>query len=355
MSTLDEPLVESLKVESPIGTLMVVILRVLFWPAFGAVLAFVLLTKVILPITGVGSVERIVQLGRHLNAPFEPQPTIAFLGNSITREGVETRLVEKSGPIGWHAQNLAISACGLSEIRVQMPKVLAARPAAVAFGVRPEDLGRLDDLEIDKAFAYALGGFVAAWPASWTRADLPGIGPETYQALRSDKIEQELHFRTAPLNLINSEVRLRFRKGLRRTAADNWVDPYELNFNVRDQRLTHHVEGLRRNMAARMDGDDGTRLTATLAAEIRRAGATPVLIVLPMHPLFRDDYQASIDSMKSVLERIAREHSGLIIDALDLLSAEDFADALHPNAEGREKYSHFLGQQLGALAEVPSR
>ncbi len=53
-----------------------------------------LLIKVVLPITGVGSVQRIVELGRHLHEPLAPAPTIAFLGNSITREGIDTRLVE---------------------------------------------------------------------------------------------------------------------------------------------------------------------------------------------------------------------------------------------------------------------
>ncbi len=38
-------------------------------PAMGAGLGFVLLINVVLPAIGVGSVERIVQLGRHLDAP----------------------------------------------------------------------------------------------------------------------------------------------------------------------------------------------------------------------------------------------------------------------------------------------
>jgi hypothetical protein len=334
------------------------ILRMLFWPALGATLALVLLTKVVLPVTGVGSVERIVQLGRHLDTPFSPPPMIAFLGNSITREGIDARLVEETAPAGWYAQNLAISACGLSELRVQLPKVLAARPAAVTFGLRPEDLGRVDDFDLDKAYAYAMGAFVAAWPSDWTRADLPGVGQQTYQALRSDRLEQELHFRTAPLNLINSEVRLRFRKGLRRAAADDWTDPYELAFNVRDERLARHIDTIRRDMEGRLaDGANaGAKLIDTLVAEIHRSGATPVLVVLPMHPLFQEGMERYVAALRTLLERIAQEKSGIVIDALDVLSAEEFADALHPNAEGRAVYSRFLGRQLSPLgtpANVP--
>ena len=47
---------------------------------------------------------------------------------------------------------------------------------------------------------------------------------------------------------------------------------------------------------------------------------------------------------------IAQEQSGIVIDALDVLSADDYADALHPNAAGREVYSHFLGRASAPLA-----
>jgi len=321
-------------------------------PAVGAAVGFLLLTKIVLPITGVGSVERIVQLGRHLDAPLAPTPTIAFLGNSITREGIDTRVVAETAPARWHSQNLAISACGLSELRVLLPKLLAARPAAVAFGLRPEDLGRVDDFDLDKAYAYAMGGFVAAWPHRWTRADLPGVGEATFAALHSSRLEQDLHFRTAPLNLINQELRLRFRSGLRRIAPDNWTDPYELDFNVRDERLRRHVDSILRDMEGRLAAgtEAGSRLIETLAAEIRQADATPVLIVLPMHPEYFDAMRRPVAELRTLLARLAREQSATVIDALDVLSADEFADALHPNAAGREIYSRFVGRQLDMLS-----
>jgi len=323
----------------------------LLLPALGAVLGFLLLVKVVLPLVGVGSVERVVQLGRHLDEPLAPAPCVALLGNSITREGVDTRLVAETAPAGWHSQNFAISACSLSEIRILLPKLLQARPAAVAFGLRPEDLGRLDDMELDKAYAYALGGFVEAWPTDWSQEDVPGIGEENYRALRSTRLQQDLHFRTAPLNVINQEVRLRLRRGLRRIAPDNWVDPYELNFSVRDERLTRHIETLLDNMSSRLanGADGGAKLTATMAAQIRQGGATPVLIVLPMHPAFADAMRDAVARLRSTLQEIGEQNGGLVIDALDVLPADEFADAVHPNAAGRETYSRFLGRALAPL------
>ncbi|MBI2824162.1 MAG: hypothetical protein HYX69_05700 [Planctomycetia bacterium] len=323
--------------------------RMLLAPALGAVLGFLLLVKVVLPTVGVGGVERIVALGNHLDASLAPPPVVALLGNSITREGIDARIVEAHAPSGWHAQNLATSGCGLSEMRVLVPKLMAAHPAAVAIGLRPEDLGRVDDFDIDKAYAYALGGFVAAWPADWTRADLPGVTEATYAALRSTPFEQNMHFRTALLNVINQQVRLRLRKGdLREIAPDNWTDPYELTFNVRDERLDRHARTTREQMDARLAGGAGTGATliATLAAEIRRAGAMPILVALPLHPLLRDGMEPHVAAMQALMARVAREQSGLTIDAIDVLSANDFADVLHPNREGREIYSRFLGERL---------
>jgi hypothetical protein len=350
---------EERAVESPVQAtagpgVIVSLLRIVLLPSLGALLGFVLLTRFVLPVIGFGSVERIVQLGQHLDAKLLPAPVIAFLGNSITREGVDTRLVEATAPTGWHAQNLAISGCGLSEIRMLLPKTLAAQPTAVAIGFSPEYMGQVDkfDIDIDKAYAYALGGFVTAWPRDWTRADFPGVSEQTYAALRSNRFEQDLHFRTALLNEINLEVRLLLRRDeLRRTAPNNWIDPYELEFNVRDERLPLHVDSIRRGIEAQLAGgtDPGSKLIATLAEEVRRSDAIPVLIMLPMHPLLRDGMQSYIAELHARLTQIAQQQLGIMIDAVDLLPSDEFADALHPNAAGRDRYSRFLGQQLVPL------
>ena len=98
-----------------------------------------------------------------------PTPTIALLGNSITREGVDT-----AHRRGNRARRLARTK--LRDQRMQPERdagatsqTSGARPAAVAYGLRPEDMGRGDDIDLDKAFAYAMGGFVKAWAPSWTR------------------------------------------------------------------------------------------------------------------------------------------------------------------------------------------
>jgi hypothetical protein len=356
MTTIEEPPAKAAASSEPSQSVLRPIARMVFLPALGALLGFVLLEKLLLPVIGVGSVERIVQLGQHLDEPFTPAPTVALLGNSITREGIDTRLLAESAPAGWHAQNLAISGCSINEMRVQLPKVLAARPAAIAIGLRPEDLGRTDDMDLDKAFAYAKGGFVRAWPKDWTRADFPGISVEAYEALRSTPLAHDMHFRTALLNMINQEVRLRFRRGLRRVAPDNWTDPYEMAFSVRDNRLERHLASTLHDMHELLkDERTGAQLIEQMAAEIHEADVIPILIILPMHPAFGVDMQQPVADLRALTARLASERSGLVVDALDILSANEFADALHPNAEGREVYSRFVGHALAPLATTSEK
>ncbi len=140
-------------------------------------------------------------------------------------------------------------------------------------------------------------------------------------------------------------------------ATNNWTDPYELDFSVRDERLQRHLDSILRDMQQRLaeGADSGAKLAATLAAEIRGSDATPVLIVLPMHPAFRAVMQPYIATLRSLLEKIAHQQSGIVIDALEVLSADDYSDALHPNAAGRGAYSRFLGRALAPLASTSQR
>ena len=57
-------------------------------PGLGALGAYVLLATWIIPHTRLGGVERIRQLGLHLDNAFASGNTAAFLGDSVTLEGM---------------------------------------------------------------------------------------------------------------------------------------------------------------------------------------------------------------------------------------------------------------------------
>jgi hypothetical protein len=342
-----------------LGTL----LRMLIAPAIGAAAGLLLLRSIILPDIGLGSVQRIAALGQHLNEDLRPRPSVVFLGNSITREGVDATKVEDATGGRWHAQNLALSGCSVTELRILLPKLMQARPDVVVLPFQPQDIGRTDDVPIDKCYAYAYGGFVGAWPADWTRDSLPGVNQTGYNGLRSSLLQQQLHFRTAPLNVLNDKVRLMLREGsLRETAADNWTDPYEMVATVPENHLAVHARQVRHDIQALLWGGIGVGASEirAVARQVRAGGATPVLVALPLRKLLRTGYEPGfdihryIDALKSLLEETARTEHGVYIDASDVLQPDDYADVLHPNAQGRARYSRFMGEQLSRLPAQPN-
>ena len=69
-----------------------------------------------------------------------------------------------------------------------------------------------------------------------------------------------------------------------------------------------------------------------------------------MHPSLENGPRG-IDELRRLLRTLASGQGVTYADAADLLSAGDFADALHPNESGRRKFSQFLGAEL---AKVPA-
>ena len=339
-------------------SVLAALLRILMAPAIGAAVGMLLLITVVLPTLGLGSVERIAALGRHLQADLQPRPVVAFLGNSITREGIDAAAVDNATGSRWHAQNLALSGCSVTEMRILLPKLMQAHPELVVLPFQPQDIGRTNGVPIDKCYAYAFGGFVDAWPADWTRDSLPGLSQESYEGLRSTPLQQQLHFRTVPLNAFNDKVRLMLREGdLRETAPDNWSDPYEMLGTVTSDRLAAHAQQARRDTQSLLKEGVGTAADeiSRVAAQVREGGGTPVLVALPLHPLLRKGYGPGFDiddyirALKSLLNQTAQAENGVYIDAMDVLQEDDYADAVHPNAQGRARYSRFMGEQLSRV------
>ena len=166
---IEEPPVQA----QPTATQALPVVRLLcaliLLPAFGALLGFVLLVKVVLPAIGIGTVERIVQLGRHLDQSLAPVPTIALLGNSITREGVDTRLLEETAPAGWHAQNFAISACSLSEMQRAASQAAGGTPDRGGYRLASRGHGARRRYRSRQSLRLRHGGIRHGLAAIWTR------------------------------------------------------------------------------------------------------------------------------------------------------------------------------------------
>lgn len=316
-------------------------------PIAGVALAAAMLVGWLIPTVGLGGVDRIRQLGRHLDAPRDGRPTAVVLGDSVAMEGVDAALVEASAPPGWTVENLAIEDCQLTEQLVLLPKLLRSKPAAVVFVLDAAMVTQLACVPPDKGYAYALAGFVDCWPADWTQADLPGLRDGDYAALRSSRVEQFLHFRAAPLTALNLRARAAARSDIRSVESD-WRSPHELLSPFAPDAMAHHVQSLRKSLLTREDSaiEKVLDLLERVIQMSQDCGARCVVVIAPVHPEVRDLIEPALPYIR---ERFARlESTGGIraIDGSNALEPGQFADALHATAEGRAVLSELVGRAL---------
>jgi hypothetical protein len=327
-------------------------LRSLLFPTLGAALAYWLICDWYLPRFGLGTVERIAALGRHLDGATQSRQLAPVLGNSILMEGIDASRVEASGKLPWSVENFAMSGAGPTEFLVVLPTILKLQPRIVMMGIQPHDLGALVDLPADKAFAYAYAGFVDDWPQSWSREWFPGLSNETYLALKSPPRQRCLHFRRAPVNALNDSVRRRLRSGLRSGVTDEWKSPFELLQSISADRLDFNLRYVRsliehRTASGNRDGADEIRRINALCLDW---GSRPLFVVLPIHPRLRPDQDRLLEELRQLLASLEAISETGFVDASELLQADDFADAQHPNEAGREKLSAFLGERVARLS-----
>ena len=317
------------------------------FPLGGAAAAAALLSAVILPRIQLGDVERIRQLARHVTGEPLSGSTVIFLGNSITMEGLDTSQLGVGQP-DWQAENYAITGCGLSEYRIILPKLLKRNPVCVVLAFDPMTLQGAADIPADKAFAYAMAGFVEDWPASWTADDFPGLDRATYDILRSNYMRQLLHFRTAPLIWINYRSRAAVRGDLRTDSSYEWRAPYTMLESVDQGRTQFQLRALaeRYRQASPIPSAGGVDLLRRTCILVRDSGARLVFVMTPVHPDVRTVASPLLEGTRQTLREMSAEYGGVLLEADGVLESSEFADSVHPNEAGRRIYSELIGRQV---------
>lgn len=324
-------------------------------PALGASAGFLLLANVWLPRVGMGrELQRIPEIAAFAAAaPADPdrRPLIVLVGDSIMAEGVDTRIVERGAP-DWRVRNLGINANTPAELSVQLPTILRARPQAVGLEVRADDLGEPGTIQTDRAYAYAYAGYAARLAAP---PDLSALDRRTIEALHSSRFAQIMRFRSVPIRTLNAAIRVRLSPHLRVTRDDDWTAPFNLTASISGGVLDDHIRRTIDGVHRRTSGgtDTGGRTIELLVKQIADAGATPVLIIPPQHPDLRDQIAVLTDHLREKAGELAARSGGMLIDASSLLTADQFADALHPNEAGRAELSRFIAEHLPAPPPTP--
>ncbi|HEY6565417.1 MAG TPA: hypothetical protein VIY86_13025, partial [Pirellulaceae bacterium] len=319
------------------------LLQLLCWSFLGIVTTYLALALWWIPHFGIGYVERIRQLGLHLDQHLPPS-TVVLLGNSVILEGIDAEMVAPSdrsavGSLAW-AENLAIVGATPIEQKIVLPTIMQARPRAVVLTCDVLSVCNRPELPKDKAYAYALSDFVKDWPSDWKRSDFPELTAADYARLRSRRYTQLLHFRGAPRAFGNEFVRHRLRRDLRCDRTADWTNPSELQVSFSGDRLEWHLNSVRsgfqphhgRLRAAVATMEDMVRLAT-------QHQVAAVVVCSPIHPGLQKVANGTNVVLEHELRQMCRATHTPFLNCFQLLESAAFADARHPNDLGRSIYS----------------
>lgn len=317
--------------------------------AMGAGAALALTMFVLMPVLGVGNVERVVALGHHIESG--DAPMVVMLGNSVTVEGLDAGVVAAEIGRGATAENWGINGSALQEVRLLLPKVLAAHPRYVVLTLMSSDIANPQDIDSEKAYGYGAGGFGSAWPDGEFSKLFPGMTRVTRDPIVSGPLEQAIYFRSTLLDWLNRQVRMAVRPGIRRVRADEWRLPFELTGGISGDRLDAHARQVEDMTHMRTDSRDGSgaRVIAAAAETIVAGGARAVLCIAPQHPILRETLAPEMSDLRATVMGLSTHPGVAVLDASQLFGAEGFADVLHPNATGREAYSRAVGEVIAGM------
>ena len=114
-----------------------------------------------------------------------------------------------------------------------------------------------------------------------------------------------------------------------------------------------------RAMAQDLSFDENNRnirAIRSLIRSLRTKNIAVMLAVWPVHPRVLNNLSPDlIDKTDATLKEIAQENACVYIRYSNLLSENDFSDALHPNTEGRTKLSTKLAIEIKSLSAKPNK
>ncbi len=306
--------------------------------------------KVLMPRFGTGNVDlnRMIEVGHRLDTPLSDKPSLVFIGDSVTVEGIDSTIVAKNSPAGWRVFNFGINGCDRAELDVIVPKVVKSQPKAICIVLRPLSIAMPPDVEVDGAYAYNIGGFPQAWPSNWIASDTPGVPPEIVARLQSSNLKAQAHFRTSFQQMINNKLRAKFRAGIKASRSDDFDAPFNMTASISGDTLDKHINTLAKEIREGIKG--GTELherdLARLIALVGDAKITPVFISAPIHPRLRDEFVPTAKRLTALATEWAAKYHGIYADASLLLDDSGFADGQHLNEKGRAALSAFVGSKL---------
>ena len=282
--------------------------------------------------------------------------SVFIVGSSIAVEGIDASLIDKA--LGNSiVYNLGIVGLTPVEALILEPAFEAGRPKLAVIGVDVMAMG-VDEMNTDKqSIAFEkLQAFRATNPVMRLGSDVKRellehiLLPDERMAIESSYLRYLIDCRSLPIFFTESKFREAARRELRTDgAATNFKSPWMLKSSLtgipRERVINITVEKARR---LRFDKDNRQiKAIRTLVSSLRAENIDLILVLWPIHPHILNNLSADlIESTGLALKKIAHENRCAYENYSDLLSDHEFADALHPNIDGRVKLSSRLASAL---------
>ena len=298
---------------------------------------------------------------------YDEPPQIIFTGDSRTKNGIVPKVISRTLKVsGTTFFNFGTGSQVVKFAREAfVPHLLqiGVRPAYVVFGVSPDWSLRKERLWvlIDRyrdSLAYRIAN------QSQDQPDSIEVRLTRFLALRlalfryhADLIHQELIPSLGcwflgdcdrPAGDWREDRPLHFRDLERRSGfktASGWgLQPYDGHTSgrfVTNPRFSEAMPVDRENLVG-------------LFREMRNSGITPLLLIMPVHPSFREAHAAAMAQNQTLLEQIAgQEEVGLIHPQGDYRADELFVDGHHLSHRGAVYFSADIASSLAHYLKPP--
>ncbi len=297
-----------------------------------------------------GGVRRTIALSESLaDGVLDGDDEIAvIISNSAGVEGVDASIVQAAAPEGWKIYNFSINGSNQIEIRMLADTLAEAGADLVIWLMRPNLLVPPRPMHPDVLHAWGFAGFAEG--SEWLAA--PWIDEASLEQLTAGPWETSLHFRRRWLDEINYSMRRSMRTGIRTPDDRDWVSPYNLELELEGPKLDRHLGDIASITTRAMPkleatgAGSGRAFITEMAEDFEHRDATLGIIIAPTHPTLDEQFRPLEETLQVFLEDLSRKTGILVGNTGGLLTTDQYADAIHPDAEGRVVLSEWIGRWL---------
>ena len=315
---------------------------------FLAAIYFVVVQWRVMPVTR----ARLVEVHEFLvnQAESGNKGDVYFLGSSVLLEGVDCDLSDPVLPDDVKSYNLALMGAGAPQWILLAPALREVTPSRVLMTV---DLTGVTGLQKIPEEGMAIADY---WDF-FTQEDIDRFSrffsDEQLETLNHSKLRTLLDFRVFPIGAFDMYMREVSRKGLRYEGySTNFKNPWVRLQRVSDASTARWIAGKVEKVDEQTPAmmDEQIAMIAELINYFDEVGTQSIIVVAPVNPLLSEALgEQETSRIMNQLLALSDRTSTPLLNHKNLLTADDFADHVHPYEPGRTIWSNRLATDLDSL------